>query len=244
MKKEILNKHLRIASEYEYLKDLRKDHKSTYTYFANTGNLHMISHLKKLGDRVSRCVYVYTFDDKSVYVGLTYDLRERDNSHKRNQKSPIYKKIEERIDYTLTQMTDYIPAKLAQLEEGRLVDEFKSNGFNVLNKQKAGNLGGREKINFTEKEIFAIAKICKNAGDMSNEYHTHYKRASEKGILRDLVFSDGKKTSERCVTWDKETVKKLALKCSKASEMARRYSGAYRHAQQNKYLKELKYKTL
>ena len=47
------------------------------------------SHMKYIGNKVIRLVYVYEFIDKHVYVGLTYNIDIRNESHKSGKKVAV-----------------------------------------------------------------------------------------------------------------------------------------------------------
>src|ERR1017187_4564933 len=70
--------------------------KSSGSYYSATKNgwlEEVCSHMKFLGNRFFRLVYVYEFSDKVVYVGLTYKIEKRDKAHKKT--GPVYRHIKE-----------------------------------------------------------------------------------------------------------------------------------------------------
>ena len=45
----------------------------------------------------------------------------------------------------LIKLTELIPAKEAQIKEAEFINQYKENNWNILNKAKAGSLGGSYK---------------------------------------------------------------------------------------------------
>ncbi len=126
------------------------------------------SHMEYLGNLFKRLVYVYEFPDKSVYVGLTMNKSERDRTHKKEgSKSAVLKHIKETgltPEYKIIS-DDYIDASDAQNLEKCTIEKYKNDGWNVLNKAKAGGLGGRCLVSWTldktEKEALKYDTITK-----------------------------------------------------------------------------------
>jgi len=99
--------------------------------------LHMKSNNNK-----PRCIYVYIFSDNSVYIGLTNNIKTRNNRHLNKKNGTIYNKIENKLIYELKQLTDYINIEDAILKEEEYVEKYRNNGFIILNKIKTGSIGG------------------------------------------------------------------------------------------------------
>ena len=89
----------------------------------------------------NRCIYIYEFDDNSVYIGLTNNLKKRHTQHL--GKGPVYEHIKKtNLIPKLTTLTDYIDMELSAIKENEYIEKYKSEGLNILNKRKGGNLGG------------------------------------------------------------------------------------------------------
>lgn len=175
-----LNKQevISLAKEFKYLNDFRKSNKSAYHNALRNKFVDELG-LEKVGDKMNRCIYVYLFEDKSFYVGLTFNINARHKDHLLCKRSPIYKKVEKGIAYDHTQLTDYISANLAQREEQYYIDLFESKGYDKLNSQNAGNLGGRKKKLITKQQVLDTAKKCKSAGDMGKRFYFEYSQAKK-----------------------------------------------------------------
>jgi len=115
--------------KYEYRSDFQKGSTRSYNVSRINGWLDdFCSHMKIVGNRNLRCIYVYEFPDKSAYVGLTYNIENRHKKHL--EKGPVYKYI---IDCNntpkLIKLTDYIDIEVAKIKEGEYVNQYKNDGW-------------------------------------------------------------------------------------------------------------------
>ena len=110
------------------------------------------SHMERLGNLYNRCIYAFEFPDNYVYIGLTFNIKQRKNDHLVKKKSMVYKHIQEtNLQPELKQLTNYIDRDLACTKEGEYVKQYKQNGWNILNKAKTGGIGGNKLIWSFEK---------------------------------------------------------------------------------------------
>lgn len=103
------------------------------------------SHMRYLGNLYHRAVYVWEFDDNSVYVGLTLDLDRRGKEHTDlSNNTQVSKHIQETGILPKFKLIsdDYISSEDAQNLENCTIDEYKLKGWKILNVAKAGGLGG------------------------------------------------------------------------------------------------------
>jgi predicted GIY-YIG superfamily endonuclease len=89
-----------------------------------------------------RCIYVYEFEDNSIYVGLTCNINERNKKHLRDFNSSVNEHIKICPNYKLIQKTDYIEEKIAKIKEKEILIDYKNKNYNILNKIETGSLGG------------------------------------------------------------------------------------------------------
>lgn len=102
---------------------------------------HMIPKINQL--EFPRIIYSYEFPDNSVYVGLTKDFKIREATrNKRSWDSVTEHSIKTNLVPIIKYLTDFIPACEAQIKEQEFIDKYKSEGWKILNKRKAGGLGG------------------------------------------------------------------------------------------------------
>ena len=102
---------------------------------------HMSTKINQL--EFPRIIYSYEFPDNSVYVGLTKDFKLREKSRKNNINDAVTKHINKtNLIPKILYLTDFIPAKEAQIKEQEFINEYKNKGWNILNRVKGGSIGG------------------------------------------------------------------------------------------------------
>lgn len=90
-----------------------------------------------------RIIYAYIFSDNSIYIGLTKNFYIRNLNRKNCKRDAVYlHKQKTNLEPKIIFLTEFIPAKEAQIKEQEFIDEYKLKGWNVLNRQKGGSLGG------------------------------------------------------------------------------------------------------
>lgn len=97
------------------------------------------SHMSIQGHLYKRFVYIYQFSDNSIYVGITCNKKRR---HKAHKISGILKN-RTFIKYKVSKL---LPTQDALKLEQKMVDLFRINGYNVLNKNKCFSLGSVKEI--------------------------------------------------------------------------------------------------
>lgn len=199
------------------------------------------SHMKKLGNRCHKCVYAYEFSDNSVYVGITYNIEERNNSHL----NLISKKISSVGNYIiktnltpiLKKLTDYIFVDDAVILEKEYVIAYKNNGWKILNQMKTGGVGiGSIIWNFEKCRIEALKYMSRN--DFRIKSNGAYDAAHKNGWLNEICEHMLIKRKYRNY-WNFENCKIEALKYNKNIDFIKGSSGAYDAAYNNGWLKEI-----
>ncbi len=139
-KEKCQEESLKYKTKSEFQKKSTSAYNSAYiNNFLDDICVHMIT----IGHKYKRCIYSYEFSDNYVYVGLTFNINDRNNRHLRDKRSSVYKHIlETNLQPYLRKITEYIDVELASNKEGEILNEYKNNGWNILNKSKTGNLGG------------------------------------------------------------------------------------------------------
>lgn len=129
------------ALKYDNLTDFQRHSHGAYEFSKKHNFLYDIcSHMKSYGNRFNRCVYVFEFEDNVAYVGLTYNIDIRYAEHK--SKGVVYKHIIKNLNYTLTQLTNYIDCNKAKIIEEETIKYYKNNGWKLLNTNIKSSLGG------------------------------------------------------------------------------------------------------
>ena len=109
--------------------------------------IYLITPIPRCGDRKHKCVYVYEFSDNYVYVGLTYNIEERQKSRNSNKNDAVIKHINKtKLQPIRKQLTDYIDVVDAIKLEEFYVIKYNNEGWNILNRIKTGGLGGGAKL--------------------------------------------------------------------------------------------------
>ena len=146
-----------------------------------------------------RCIYVYIFSDNHVYIGLTYNLKIRKLTHK-NEKSQVCKYIKiSGLIPEIKQLTDYIDYRDAKKLEEEYINYYKSKKYEVLNKAKAGALGGNT-IKWTKENCCQEALKYASKKDFIKNSTTAYNTSCRKGWLNEICSHMTQKiTKEQCI---------------------------------------------
>lgn len=129
------------ALKYDIKIDFKINSPGAYSVSKKNGWLDQIrSHMTLIGDIYKRCIYVWEFEDKSAYIGLSSNLKRRTINHKTSKKSPVFNHL---LYYNgeCKQITNYVDVKEAQEIEKNTIKLYETNGWNVLNKTRGGEIG-------------------------------------------------------------------------------------------------------
>jgi uncharacterized pyridoxamine 5'-phosphate oxidase family protein len=110
-----------------------------------------------------RIVYQYQFSSNVYYVGLTCQPVKRNIFHLTNNKSSVYKLIKKNNDipkYSIIS-NGFVDYKTASELETETILKLKELGYELLNKNNGGSLGGVFKKWDKSKCIDVLSK-CKN----------------------------------------------------------------------------------
>ncbi len=173
------------ALKYDYKKDFREKAQRYWKRATRKGWMDQIcSHMKAIGSRYKRLIYVYEFSDKSVYVGLTYNEKQRNWSHlkgKKKEHSAVYQHfIKSGLSPIYKRVTNYIDVNEARKIEGETVEDYRKNGWNILNKVKTGGLGAVE-IFWTKELCAKEAAKFNRKSDFAKTHSAAYAKSREFG---------------------------------------------------------------
>lgn len=135
------------ALKYNNRKDFRINSYRAYLFASKNNWLdYVCSHMEKYGNLLLRIIYVYEFPNNYAYVGLTSNLQIRKSQHLTKSNSPVYKHI---IKTNLqpeckTLIDNYIDVEIAQKLEKEWCDKYRENGWNMLNSNRTGGIGGHK----------------------------------------------------------------------------------------------------
>ena len=223
------------ALKYNNKKDFSQESKGAYCRANKEKWLTDICKHMKRENNINRCIYSYEFSDNSVYVGLTDNIKIRNNQHKKSINSTVYKysKKSKRIPI-LKQLTDFIDANKAFELEGFYVEEYRKNGWNILNVAKTGSLGGIS-IKWTVKKIIIEALKYNNKNDFYKNSSGAYAAARRLKIL-DKVCSH---MIINQIRWTKESCQLEAIKYKSRSEFRDDSPSSYQKSLKNGWIDEI-----
>ena len=183
-----------------------------------------------LGNRFKRCVYVYEFNDKSIYVGLTYNIEERDNKHKRAniQKTGLIPELT---------YTDYMDVEEAKIKEGILVEEFRKKDYKILNISKTGGVGGGY-LKWTFEKCLEEALKYNSRKEFCVKNESAYNSARRYNWLDEICLHMNKKKTKSKGYWTEEKCLEEVLKYSTKSELYKNSPGAYMFMLRNNLLQQ------
>lgn len=163
------------ASKYTNKTEFQKDSSGAYSAAKRNKWLQEItSHYEILGNSNKRFIYAYEFSDNSVYIGLTYNINKRKINHSREGTVFNYS-IDTKIIPIFKQLiSEPVDIEKAKELENFYLEQYKDEGWIILNKAKTGGLGGNTiKWNY---------KACKKEAlkyETRNEFKVNSKGAYE-----------------------------------------------------------------
>lgn len=141
------------------------------------------SHFSPLGSIKKRGLYAIEFEDKSVYVGLTFDYDMRLSNHKTSKK--IGSKMK-RMKYKFVRFNRFYDIDVVGEKEEKKINSYKRKGYLILNRASAGGLGGGI-IKWTKRDIFRVAKGFKYRTPFKENYPGCWAAAIRLGCLKEAT---------------------------------------------------------
>lgn len=235
------------ALKYNNRTEFYKNNNACYTYCTRRKILDDVcSHMVQLGNHNLRFIYVFEFNndkEKSVYVGLSYNPKIRYNSHISEEKSPVYKHIKKTNDNFIFKIITEkaINCVDAQILEHETIQEYKNNGWNILNKGKTGkgssSLGGIPK-KWTKDMIIYEASNYKTKTDFRKKCNSAYYAAHKNGWL-DEICSHMIETRKPNGYWnDKNNCYNESLNYPNKSQFQINCKSGYESSRKNGWLDE------
>lgn len=128
------------AKKYHTRIEFRKNAPGAYKSAFSNGWLNEIcKHMDIIGHKYRRFIYSIEFADQSVYVGLTYNPRERIAKHlKDSHNKAVKNKINKGLKYKLVVDPNPYNVNVAQKIESKKIDSYKKRGWIILNEAKTG----------------------------------------------------------------------------------------------------------
>ena len=126
-------------------------------------------------------------------------------------------------------------AKESQEKEAEQIEEYKKNGWIVLNTAKAGSLGTISH-KYTRKVCYELAKQFKTKKEFREAYRNVYFKCLEKGWLKDYNWLERTFRKKKIFTY--EECKNAANKCKSRTEFREKYRQMYLQSHKNGWIDE------
>ncbi len=231
-----------LALKYNSRSEFERNEIIAYNSARRNGWLKDIcNHMSYLGNRVKRFVYMYTFPDDAIYIGITYDFNSRNIAHTtdNSKKSPVYNYMK------LTGLTptsklltpEPIPLDDAVKMEINLIKEYRDKNYKVLNTSNGGDVGGSYLI-WTKEKCQEEALKYKNRVDFTIGSPGALAAAYKNGWV-DEICKDYEKYIPVPTIWTKEKCREEALKYNQRSKFKLYSRGAQNSAYKNGWLDEI-----
>jgi predicted GIY-YIG superfamily endonuclease len=187
----------------------------------------LYSHMEVFGNMKKRLVYVYEFSDNHCYVGLTGNIKRRNNQHTNSDmKSNVNKHLKEtNLIPKLITISDYIEDIDAILLEEITLNKYKYDGWIILNEVKTGGLGSTiikwNKENCI-KEIEKYTKLLDFQLNSPGAYYSCIKNKWKEELCKNLI-----KRTPRGFFNNKERCENEAKKYKNRTEFQKSWSAYY-----------------
>ena len=226
------------ALKYDSRTNFHHGSGSAYGYALKNNIIEDIcSHMPIKGDLFKRMIYCYEFaEDKYVYVGLTYNEKKRNYEHIYEKRGPVAKHIAKTgLTPVYKKLADYTNVKDAKKLEQEYINQYSADGWRLLNKSKAGAIGGNKRI-WTKEECHKVALLFNSKIEFKNSkiYGGAVNAASKNGWIEEICMHMEIQNTQ----WTKEKVLTEALKYHKRIDFMKKSGGAYNAAKRNGYLEE------
>jgi len=224
-----------VALDCETKTELKSKYSSIYNKICKEKWFDLLSHLRKVGNRYKRLIYSYEFCDNHCYVGLTGNIKRRNNQHLLGKDKSSVKKYISKTKLTpiLIIKSDYIDVNLAILLEEEILNDYKKNGWIVLNEVKTGGIGSHD-LKWTKESCENEVKKYNNLNSFIKNSGGMYVTIIKKGWNEILLPI---KTRHDFNFWnDKEKCRIESKKYRNVTEFASKCWGAYNCSKVNNWI--------
>lgn len=202
------------------------------------------SHMKPLGNRYKRCIYVYEFQDVNgfnyAYVGLTDNLAFRDKVHARKGAVHNFCQTHNITKPIPKQLTDYVDKEDAKNLEGEYLHKYIQNGWIPINIAKTGGLGGHLRFDgFTYQQCLEIGKRYTKRSDWKQQAYSSYYIADKMGWLDTIIPRNKRHGNSTRRYWTKERIAVEAAKYKHIKDFADAEPTAYHIVLEYNWMSEL-----
>ena len=225
--------------KYNHRIDFQKNSTSAYIISHNNKWLDDIcNHMISLGNKTKRCIYVFEFDDNYAYIGLTYNIEKRINEHLNDKNSSVFNFIKNNnSNYIFKQLTEYKNIEDSILDEETILNNYKENNWNIINKQKTGAVGGNILI-WTKEKCQEESLKYKYRKEYEINNPASYKSALRNKWLDDICGHMILKLKPKGY-WTKEKCQEESLKHNNKTDFRKYCGGAYYFSFKNNFLNDI-----
>jgi len=231
------------ANLYTSRKEFERKNIAAYSASVRLGVLDIVcKKMPRLGSLTKRLIYAFEFSGSNcVYVGLTYNVNKRFREHTAENgcgtvNDYIKKNSEVRFEFKI--LSKFVDQELSIKLESQIIEKYKIDGWILLNKAKAGGLGGRAK-KWTKGKCTAEALLYTSRSEFQQSSGSAYQAAIKNKWLPEVCQHMKSLSKKPRGFWTKESCLKVALLCKSKSEFNRKARGGYRSAVKNKFLSEI-----
>jgi predicted GIY-YIG superfamily endonuclease len=225
------------ALKYNTRKELRQNNTALASKIFREKWYELFNHMEHVGNKYNRLIYVYEFPDNHCYVGLTFNINERNRKHLSSEKSFVFiHRKETGLEPKLVIKTDYINVEEASIMESIIENEYKNNGWTILNKAKTGGIGGG-KIKWTYQKCKEEITKYNNMTDVCVKSKGLYYALKTNGWVEELC-SHIDRSKTRGLWNNKEKCYNEAIKYKNISEFRLNCWAGYNYSKINGWLNE------
>ena len=215
---------------YKNKKEFREGSPGCYGYAAKHGFLdELCEGMEVLGNYNLRKVYVFEFDDRYAYVGLTYKPSRRQWQHLNEKDSPVFKHFQSKQQrFVFKVLSDWLIQKEAQAFEDKMINEYAYNGWNMLNSKKGGALGSAREWLYSLDELMEEGEKYNYRSEFRKSSPAKYAFAYEHGLLDIICAHMPKRYKPAPPIWTKNRIDEVVEECEHSRKLVEsKYPGAY-----------------
>jgi hypothetical protein len=233
------------ALKYKTRSEMCKN--SNYAYsviLKNNWDKICFAHMKRQMTLKERVIYVFEFNTttpKYAYIGLTCQIERRKKAHlygTEKGKSSVFEKIKEINvipEFKLLTSTSVKEEDAPEIES-MWVEKYRDMGYTLLNKAKAGSLGGM-KSKFTYDYFLKLKEGCENREEFSKKIPGWAKSIVVENGWWDKLTLDMVKTKKMSGEWNIEDALVEVKKYECVSHLQKDRAGLYKFLDRNNLLK-------
>lgn len=166
------------AAKYDSKEDFARNCWGAYLHAARHGFLDEIcNHMSPKGNLYKRKIYVFEFEDRCAYIGLSFDPNIRECGHLAHKSAVSLHIKKTKSRYTLKILTDFLSIKQACEAERYYICRYKEEGWDVLNTRKGGDSLGAISKGHSKEECSNAASRCLTKKEFRVKHYILYQYA-------------------------------------------------------------------